>query len=120
MALSWKRALGFVALAMYGPFLTMAILASLLVACPHCKTASWAVLPYGPALLPLQVGRHLLGLGSPSGATGLVLAVAISWAMVLGLACLLRCGRRAWIPVVAAVAAVSSVLAFGTLAMIRA
>ena len=119
MALSWMRAVALAALAVYGPFVVMAIHASLFVSCAHCKAAAWTVLPCGPALLPLQVGWNL-GLARPAGSSGFVLAFVASGVLIQGLAWLLRRGRRARIAGIVVAASLSAVLAAGTLAMIRA
>ena len=107
--------------AVYGPFLAMALYTSAFVECSHCKLAYWALLPCGPALVPLMLLSHLVGLPAFDEPLGHILAFAVSIAMVVVLAWLVH-GRRRWLQaVIAAVTlALSGFSAYVLLALIRA
>ncbi len=120
LIISWSRAAVRSCLAVYGPFVIMAIYTLLFVSCSHCKKVVWAILPIGPSLLPFELARHWLKLRLPGDVVGYILAFIASAALVLALAWLLRRGiwvRRA---AIALALAVFSILAICTLAAIQA
>src|SRR5262245_27000153 len=86
---SWKIAVGLSLLAVYGPFLVMALYALGFVSCSHCKATTCKVLPCAPGLLPVAAARHLFRL--PQSLT-FTLAFFVSVAMVLALTGLVRRG----------------------------
>ena len=119
-AMTWLRAAGVAWAAVHGPFVFMATYTLLFVSCSHCKKAAWAVLPFGPGLIPVEAARQWLGLSRPSELLGFSLASFVAIASVFGLAVLVRRGRWARLLSVAVATAVFSFFAFCTLAMIRA
>jgi hypothetical protein len=118
-AISWKGAVGLSGFVVYGPFMAMAVYALWFVQCQHCKWAALKVLPCGPALLPLEAGRIWLQLPLPRNTPGIILAVIVSLAFVVGLAWLVRRGRRTLCVASVVAFAVFSFFAFCTLSMIR-
>ncbi len=118
--LSWPRAIGVSLASIYGPFLAMALYMTLFVSCGHCKRTAWTLLPFGPAVLPLDLTfRAWLGIWPPNWVS-IVLGLAVSTAFVLVSAKILRhCG---WGRIVVAglLVLVNSYLAFVLVAMIRA
>jgi hypothetical protein len=119
LAISWKRAAGLSCLAVFGPFIVMAIYTLLFVSCSHCKRTAWTLLPCAPGLLPIEAGRRLLDLSRPADGINFALAFIVSLAMIFTLACLLRRGRRLRFAGVSVALAVFSIFAFCTLSMIR-
>jgi hypothetical protein len=118
-AISWKRAAGLSCLAVYGPFIVVAIYALLFVPCSHCKATAWMLLPSSPGLAPIEVGRRWLGFSRLTDALWFTLAFVVSVFLVCLLAYLLR--QRRWLRYLSM--AVSVILFFtfaiGLLAAIR-
>lgn len=117
---SWKGAVGLASLVVYGPFLVMATYSLIFVACPHCKSTAWMLLPAAPGLIPWEATRLSLDLPGVLNALGFIPQFLGSLAMVWGLAALVRRGQRLrWVAVGVAIALVS-IFAFITLSMILA
>lgn len=118
--LSWPRAIGLSLASIYGPFLAMAMYMTLFVSCGHCKRTAWTLLPFGPAVLPLDLAfRAWLRIRLPDWAS-LLLSLAASAACLFVCVKILRhCG---WGRIVVAglLVLVNSYLAFVLVAMIRA
>lgn len=116
---SWKTA-GLGCLAVYGPFVVMALYVLAFVSCSHCKAMSWTVLPIGPGLPLAYLLRHstegLLG----SETAQFVLAGALALAMVLVPAVVGRFGRWWLFGSVALILCLNCFQALAVLALIRA
>jgi hypothetical protein len=118
--LSWKSDAGLAGLAVYAPFIVMAIYTLLFVSCSHCKTAAWKLLPCAPGLFLVELGRHCLDLPRPDDELSFTLASIASLGAVLFLSFMMRCGRwPRWTGLVVALT-LFSIAAFGLLAAIRA
>ncbi len=118
--ISWKRAFSLSLLAVYGPFVFMALYTLLFVPCSHCKAAAWTLLPWGPGLLPMEAGRQWLEISRPTDAVAFTFAFIISVFVVLSLAGLVRRSRWLRFVSIAVALAVFSIIAMGTLNMIQA
>lgn len=116
----WRSAVGLACLAVYGPFVVMAVYTSLFVSCLHCKTTAWVLLPCGPGLLPLTLTQRWLDLPRPGDTLGYILAMVFTNATVFALACLIRNHRRWGLAGIAVATVAFGALAFSTLAAIRA
>lgn len=81
--------------AVYGPFLVLALYMSFYVACSHCKSSAWMLLPGGPGVVLVEMGRRLLDLGRFSDAFLIALAMAAS--ILLTAALVWFQGRAKWI-----------------------
>jgi hypothetical protein len=107
--------------AIYGPFLVMAIYALLFVDCTHCKQTAWQLLPYGPGVVAVEMGRQLVDLPRPDGIREVAVPIVAAAGMVAGLTGLTHIGGRWWKALVLTAAfAACSLFAFGLLAAIRA
>src|SRR5688572_7010192 len=117
---SWRSAAALGMLAVYGPFLLMALYTLAFVSCGHCKTTVWMLLPCAPGLFPVEGARQALGVSRWGEGLTFVAAFAVSLTAVgLLMRLVRRGGRLRWIvPGVAFVA--FSFCAFGVLSMIRA
>ena len=115
LPLTWGRASALAALAIYGPHLVMALAATALVSCPHCRMAVWTIMPAAPAIeLTLLLFRSSGGHLSP------LICGVVSLFILAGVALLLRrMERRRWL-VFSAIAIAFSAGAALLLAMIRA
>ncbi len=121
--ISWRRALLWSAVAVYGP--ADGVLAWVLAAvpCSHCKEAALMILPVGPGFVLLHFVRQLTDgdmlRGLPDAAM-VGIGGVVSAAVAVGLAWL---GRRGWWWLVSGclIAACGSLIAaLGTVAAIRA
>ena len=108
-------------LAVYGPFIAMATYTLAFIPCDHCKLATWEVLPYAPAMLPMEFARLGFELKEPARFVWLGTNVALSVLLILALARVIR-RRRPWLtaPVVLVALAVFSFEAYLLLALIQA
>jgi hypothetical protein len=105
----------------YGPFVVMATYTFFYVPCSHCKEATWAVLPYGPGMLPVDLGRRWLDLPRLDDQLWFGVALLVAAGLVVGLTWFLRTRGHAWQVVsVTAALALSSFSAIVLLALIRA
>ena len=117
--ISWKRAAGLSCLALYGPFVVMAIYALLFVSSSYCKKTAWMLLPCAPGLLPAEHARGWFHFTRPDDIIWFALSFMISASMILLLACLARRGRwLRWIGFGLALA-LSSIGAIGLLGLLR-
>lgn len=121
--ISWRRALLWSAVAVYGPADAVLTWVLAAVPCSHCKEAALTSLPAGPGFVLLHLVRQLLGSsllrGLPDAAM-VVLGGAVSVAIAVGMAWI---GRRGWWWLVSGclIAACGSLIAaLGTVAAIRA
>jgi hypothetical protein len=80
----------------YGPFIVMATYTLLYVSCSHCKETTWAVLPYGPGMVPVMLMAHWLGLPDYSQPASIAPAAAIALGLVAGLTWVTRRAHFAW------------------------
>jgi len=97
----------------------MAIYTVLFVSCPHCKAATWQILPIAPGVVPgflfqMKV-MHLRGEGALWITSGAFELLALA-----GLSCFLRRGGRWRVAGASATLVIASLLALATLAIIRA
>jgi hypothetical protein len=117
----WKRAYVISWSAVYVPFISMAVYTLRCVSCSHCKTTAWTVLPYAPALLPVEIARRGLDLPRLSDSIWFVVALFVSATIVIALAWLIRTRGRWWrVSGVVTTLAYCAYAALATLAMIRA
>ena len=119
LSIAYKTAMGLSCVAVYGPFVVMALYTLMFVSCSHCKATAWKLLPCAPGLIFVELGRASLDVSRPDDGVWFALAAIVSLAIVLALSWLLQYGPRTrWVSLGVAVAAFSLV-AFGTLSMIR-
>lgn len=107
--------------AVYGPFAVMATYTFLFVACSHCKATTWAMLPYGPGMIPVDLVRRWLDLPRLDDTLWFGTSLLVSAAMVIGLTWVLRTRGRWW--QVLSVTGVLALCSFGAvivLALIQA
>lgn len=121
--ISWRRALLWSAVAVYGPADAVLVWVLAAVPCSHCKGAALTILPTGPGFVLLHLVRQLSGSdvlrGLPDAAM-IGLGGAVSAAVAVVLAWL---GRRGWWWLVSGcliAASASLIAALGTVAAIRA
>lgn len=91
---SWKRAVGLATLAVYAPFVVMAVCTLFFVSCDHCKKTAWLLLPSGPGMLPLEAARTWLNFSCLSDLPWFVLAFLVALTLVAALAWLIRLGEK--------------------------
>ena len=116
----WRNAAALGSLAVYGPFLVMALYTLGFVRCDHCKKTVWMLLPCGPGLFPVEGARQALEVSRWGEGLTFVAAFAVSLAAVGLLVPLIRRGGRLLWIVIALTFVAFSFCAFGVLAMIRA
>jgi hypothetical protein len=85
----------------YGPFVAMATYTTLCVSCSHCKSTAWMLLPYAPAIVPVELARRELDLPRPSETASVALLLSTSLAMLVAIAWLIR--KMSWWRIVALV-----------------
>jgi hypothetical protein len=118
--LSWNKAAGLAVGAVYGPFVVMALYTLAFVKCGHCKKAVWTLMPSGPGLLPMELGRRALNVTMSGEWVGLTSAFGVAVLMVWGLAWVVRQGPRARRIGLGIGMVIFSLAAFAVLSMIRA
>jgi hypothetical protein len=92
--MSWRRALGWAGLAVYGPFVLMAVGSLIWVSCDHCQATAWKLLPIGPGLLPVVLTRRLVDIGRyPEGLT-FAIAAGVALLEVVDVAWVVRRSPR--------------------------
>ena len=117
--MSWNRAAGLACLAVYGPFLLMAIYTVLFVSCSHCKATVWMLLPCAPGLFPVEGMRRLLNLSRPDDTIAFIFAFVACVLIVLMLTYFMRRTRWLRLTTFAVTLGLSTLLAIGTLSLIR-
>jgi hypothetical protein len=118
---SLKRAFVLSCLAVYWPFFAVAIYTTLFIACWHCKSATWMLLPSGPGLILVQLGRRWLDFPRPSEAFSFAVACVLSVGLVTILTTLIRRSSSVWaVCEVVLVLIFCTCAALVTLALIRA
>lgn len=107
--------------AVYGPFVAMATYTLMFVECSHCKQTTWAMLPYGPGVIPLELSHHWLDLPRIDGAFAYGVGFMLSAACVSALTWFVYTRGR-WLRVLSLMGALPffSFCAYVLLALIRA
>lgn len=120
--ISWRRALQWSAVAVYGPGDGVLGYVFAYVSCSHCKVASLHLLPLGPGVvlfhLAMQISGSQILRGLPESVT-FVLGGVISAVLVIGLAWLAKRGWWWLISSCQVAGAASLIAALGLLAAIR-
>jgi hypothetical protein len=120
MALRWWKAYLLSFSVLYGPFVVMAVYATLFVSCSHCKEVAWKLLPIGPGIVPWELGSRLLSLPRFGEIFGFANSFFVSAALVAALTPLIRVCSIWWrVPILVVLAAGSGWSAFAVLSMIR-
>lgn len=118
-SVSWKSALGFSCLAVYGPFLLMALYALAALSCSHCKATAWKLLAPGPGLAPIELVRQSMNWPRLPDGLWFALGAILALCAVIGVARFGRLGR-AWLLATTVIAFVlCAIAAVGLLSAIR-
>jgi hypothetical protein len=107
--------------AVYGPFVVMATYTYFFVACSHCKETTWALLPYGPGMIAVELARQWIGIDRFDDTVWFGISFVVAAVLVTGLAWVLRTRGWWWRAIGAVVVlALCSICAFVMLALIQA
>ena len=121
LGVAWRSAYLVSLFAIYGPFVVMATYTLMFVECSHCKQTTWAMLPYGPGVIPLELSHHWLDMPRIDGALAYGVGFMLSAAFVSGLTWFVYTRGR-WLRVLSLMGALLffSYCAFVLLALIQA